>query len=62
MENLKKDIKKFYGYIWYFKLHNFLKKQRIMGVLESITAFDEKRDRHTLKRSVKGCVATIEKT
>ena len=33
-----------------------------MGVLESITAFHENRDRHTLKRSVKGCVATIDKT
>ena len=59
MENLKKDTRKFYGYIWYFKLHYFFKKQRIMGVLESITAFHENRDRHTLKRSVKGCRATI---
>lgn len=33
-----------------------------MGVLESITAFHENRDRHTFKRSVKGCVATVDKT
>ena len=37
-----------------------LKKQRIMGVLESIKVFHENRDRHTCKRSLKGCAATID--
>ena len=32
-----KTFRMFYGYIWYSKLHNFRKNQRIMGILEPIT-------------------------
>ena len=36
IKTLKETSRKFCGYIWYSKLHNFRKKRKIMGILEPI--------------------------
>ena len=54
---MAKASRKFCDYIWFFKLH-----QSVMGVFESIIAFQENGDRHTRKTSAKGYVADIGST
>ena len=46
----EKASRKFYGYTSYNKLHNFVKKQRILGILEQITELYANRDGHSETR------------